>query len=66
MSHFESSLRASPIGTVAFLLIHTPQLCDATPQSTQWKTQTESDVCTRCEPDPGECCEISAPDKTQN
>ena len=27
---------------------------------------SESDVCADCEPDPGECCEISVRDKTRN
>lgn len=41
-------------------------LCDATPHPAQWKTVSESDMCADCEPDPGECCEISVWDKTQN
>lgn len=48
--------------------LHSQWLCDATPQSAQWKKKTlsESDMCADCEPDPGECCEISVRDKTRN
>lgn len=54
------------LGINTFLPIHTPWLCEATPQSTQWKTLSESDMCADCEPDPGECCKVSVWDKTQN
>lgn len=34
--------------------VSTPWLCDTTPQLAQWKSQSESAMCTDSEPDPGE------------